>query len=79
MNAATSNTLRGRLTNKYVGQAGIHGIGVQMHDDQPVIYVYVEMGQPRQALVFDESAAEAKPYEGGVVPENIPTTRARCK
>ena len=74
VNAAKPNILRGQLTDKYVGHAGIHGIGIRMSNDQPVVYVYVEKEQPTQALMVQQLAAEASPYKVIVVTEKIPQT-----
>jgi hypothetical protein len=71
VNLSNSGALRGRL-RKYVGREGIHGIGIRMRADQPVVYVYVEGKQPSQERVFQELAAEAKPYEVEVVTEKVP-------
>ena len=75
MNTATTNALRGQLTDKYVGYAGIHGIGVQLHNDRPVVYVYAER-QPQPAVV-KELQDEASPYEVVVVTEEMPKATTR--
>jgi hypothetical protein len=76
VNASTPNALRGRLTEKYVGHAGIHGIGVRMHDEKPVIYVYIKPEQAAQESVVRELRNDARPYEVVVVRAEIPTATA---
>ena len=71
MNAEASRSLRGRLRTKYIGRAGIHGIGIGIRNAKSIVYVYTDQHSMPDDLV-QEIAADADPCEVIIVPERVP-------
>ncbi len=73
MSAESSNELRTRLTEKYIGRDGIHGIGVGTNNGAPVVYVYANR-KVQRALV-DQLTHDAQPRQVVIRREDIPKSK----
>lgn len=59
--ARSLDDVKDRVSEKYLGRAGIHGVGIRR--SQETLMVYLHSGDPgEQARVLREIEAEAAPY-----------------
>jgi hypothetical protein len=71
MTASTLDTVKQRLRRRYLGQAGIHGLGISLA--QNAIRVYIHPGQADAAqAVLRQLEAEASPHRVIVIQEEPP-------
>jgi hypothetical protein len=70
MPADTLDTVKQRLRNRYLGRAGIHGLGVS--PAQNAIRVYIHPGRADTEAVLRQLEAEARPHRVVVVQEEPP-------
>lgn len=69
--ARTLDDVKSSVSGKYLGRAGIHGVGVRRA--QGALMVYVHSSDPgEQARVIREIEAEAAPFAVVVVNEEGP-------
>jgi hypothetical protein len=69
--AHTLDDVKVIISGKYLGRAGIHGVGVRRSQD--ALMVYLHSGDPaEQARVLREIEAEAAPYRVVAVTEEGP-------
>jgi hypothetical protein len=66
--------LKGRLSSKYLGKAGIHGIGISRTHN--AIRVYLQSGEgDEQENILKEIEKEAAPFKVLPVKSERPTTK----
>ena len=75
MGDQVANDIRHRLTAKYVGHAGIHGIGVSRRNNQYYIAVYAVDRVSALEQIFQELAADAHPYKVNLIIEQSPSIK----
>jgi len=63
--------LKRRLRSKYIGKAGIHGLGIDRSQDALRIY-HKPSSDPRQEKLLKEIEKEARPYKVIRVKEEPP-------
>jgi hypothetical protein len=70
----TLDEVQALITEKYLGQAGIHGVGIRRK--QSAIALYVEPGATQQhENLLTQISEEAKPYNVMVVEEERPSIK----
>ena len=67
----TLDELKKRLRSKYIGKAGIHGLGIDRSQNALRIY-HAPESTPEQNLILDEIKKEAHPYKVLTVEEERP-------
>jgi hypothetical protein len=75
VNPAPPDGLRNQLADKYIGRAGIHGIGIGMRHSEYVIFVYAEQNGPEQERLLEHIRSEAWPYRAELREESIPVLK----
>ncbi len=62
MNDDTLREAKTRLRTKYIGQCGIHGVGIR--ESRNAVCLYLELaGSPEQEETLREAAEDALPFE----------------
>jgi hypothetical protein len=64
--------VKNRLRSRYLGKAGIHGIGLSQADRAIRVYLH-EPGHPDRDTVLSQIKAEAAPYAVRVIDEQAPS------
>jgi hypothetical protein len=70
---ASLETAKNKVRRKYLGEAGIHAIGVRRSEQALCLYVDSETNPELQALI-EQIAAEISPYHVLAVEEEKATT-----
>ena len=60
MKPESTQALKGRLSNKYIGRAGIHGIGVGLDEDCETVFVYAVEDGPQQQAMLEKIRDDAR-------------------
>ena len=71
MNEDSLNAVRKRISRKYIGKEGIHGVGMRRTENAVSVYLKAT-SNPQQKMILEEIEKEVAPYKVLIIEEEPP-------